>query len=83
MNLEAGTTTFLVVNKGKKHHALAISGPGLKSAHTPKLAPGAHRRLTVKLKAGAYMLADPFGLGDYNVRFLSIAPAAVVTAKGE
>lgn len=81
-NLEAGTTTFVVVNDGKKHHVLAISGPGLKSARTPKLGPGGTAKLTVRLKAGAYMLADPLGLGDYNVRFLSIAPAAVVSAKG-
>ena len=32
-NLEAGTTTFVVVNKGKKRHALAMSGPGLKGLY--------------------------------------------------
>jgi hypothetical protein len=83
LNLQAGLTTFVVVNRGKKRHELAISGPGLKSASTPKLAPGSTAKLTVTLKAGAYMLADPIGLGEYNVRFLDIVPAAVVSAKGD
>lgn len=83
LSLQAGRTTFLVVNKGKHRHVLAISGPGLKSASTPKVAPGGTAKLTVTLKAGAYMLADPIGLGEYNVRFLDIVPAAVVSAKGD
>ena len=81
-NLEAGTTTFVVLNKATGRHALAISGPGLKNAQTPKLAPGATATLTVKLRAGAYMLADPFGSGFYDVQYLDIAPAAVETASG-
>ncbi len=81
-SLEAGTTTFVVVNKAKGHHALAISGPGLENARTPKLAPGATATLTVKLKVGAYVLADPFGTGYFDVRYLDIAPAAVETASG-
>ena len=81
-NLEAGTTTFVVLNKATGRHALAISGPGLKNARTPKLAPGGTASLTVTLKAGAYMLADPFGSGFYDVKYLDIAPAAVETASG-
>jgi len=81
-NLEAGLTTFVVVNKAKGHHALAISGPGLKNAQTPKIGPGGTASLTVRLKAGAYTLADPFGNGFFDVKYLDIAPAAVETARG-
>jgi uncharacterized cupredoxin-like copper-binding protein len=81
-NLEAGKTTFVVVNKASGHHALAITGPGLKNARTPKLAPGGTATLTVTLKAGAYILADPFGSGYYDVKYLDIAPSAVETASG-
>lgn len=81
--IEAGTTTFLVVNKGHGSHALAITGPGLKNARTPKLVPGGSAKLTVKLRAGAYMLEDPFGSGYYDTKYIDIVPAAVLSAKGD
>jgi hypothetical protein len=81
-NLEAGLTTFVVVNKAKGIHAFEISGPGVRNAHTPKLDPGATASLTVKLKAGAYMVADPLSTGFFATRYLAIAPSAVETAKG-
>jgi hypothetical protein len=79
---ESGRTTFVVFNKGKKHHLLAITGPGIKNVRTAKLAPGGRGTLTVTLRAGAYVLSDPIGLGAYNVQFLDIVPAADVTATG-
>jgi uncharacterized cupredoxin-like copper-binding protein len=79
--LDAGTTTFVVVNKGKTGHILAISGPGLKGVHTAKLAAGHSAKLTVKLRKGSYMLSDP-ALGAYQVQYLSILPAANVSATG-
>jgi uncharacterized cupredoxin-like copper-binding protein len=82
-NPEAGTTTFLVVNKGKKLHTLVISGPGVKSAHSAKIKPGASAKLTVKLQPGAYELSDPVGLGAYNVQFLDIVPATKVSSTGD
>jgi len=81
-SFEAGSTTFVVVNKGKKSHAFEISGPGLKSARTPKLATGKSTTLTVTLRPGAYMLSDPVGLSAYNVQYIDVAPAATVSATG-
>lgn len=81
--LQAGTTTFVVVNRGRKRHILTITGPGLKGAQTPKLAAGASATLTVTLRSGAYMLSDPIGLGTYNVHWLQIVPATVVSARGD
>jgi hypothetical protein len=79
----SGQTTFVVVNKGKKKHALFVQGPGLKNAHTAPLAAGGHASLTVKLKAGAYTLSDPAGLGEYRVFFLDVVQNATLTAKGD
>lgn len=80
--LEAGATTFVVLNKGKKRHVLAITGPGLKGARTPKIAAGKSATLTVTLRAGAYMLSDPVGLSAYAVQYIDVTPAAVLTATG-
>jgi hypothetical protein len=80
--LDAGQTTFVVVNKGTRGHVLAITGPGLKGVKTPKLAAGHSAKLTVKLKTGSYMLSDPVGLGAYQVKYLSIIPAANVAGTG-
>jgi uncharacterized cupredoxin-like copper-binding protein len=81
-NLESGATTFVVVNRGKRRHLFAIQGPGVKGVHTTTLAPGGTAKLTVRLRAGAYVLSDPVGLGAYNVQFLDVVQAAVLTAKG-
>lgn len=80
---QSGMTTFVVLNKGKKHHVLAISGPGLKGVQTAKLGAGGSATLTVKLKPGAYVLSDPVGLGVYNVQFLNVVRATVVSARGD
>lgn len=79
----AGTTTFVVVNKGKKLHVLVITGPGLRGVRTPKLAAGGSATLTVTLRAGTYMLSDPVGLGFYNVQYLDVSPGTPVTATGD
>ncbi len=81
-NLQSGPTTFVVVNKGKKHHTFAIKGPGVKGMHTATLNAGSRATLTVPLRAGAYVLSDPVGLGPYNVQFLDVVNAAVLTGSG-
>lgn len=83
VELNAGKTTFVVTNKGKRSHALEISGPGLTAARTAKLAAGKSATLTVTLRAGAYMVSDPVGLSAYNVQYLDVAPAETVTATGD
>jgi hypothetical protein len=79
----SGTTTFVVVNKGKKPHLLMVKGPGVKGAHTTKVAAGASATLTVTLRPGAYVLSDPIGLGEYKVLFLDVIKSASLTAKGD
>jgi hypothetical protein len=79
---ESGMTTFVVLNKGKKRHVLAIEGPGLKGVQTSKLLAGGEATLTVKLRPGSYVLSDPVGLGVYTVQFLSVVPASTVSGKG-
>ena len=79
---DAGMTTFVVLNKGKKHHVLAIEGPGLKGVQSSKLSAGATTTLTVKLRPGSYVLSDPVGLGVYDVQFLSVVKASTVSGKG-
>lgn len=79
----SGTTTFLVVNRGRKAHALLVKGPGLRGSRTAAVAAGGSARLTVTLRPGAYVLSDPVGLGQYNVMFLDVIPAATVGAKGD
>ncbi len=81
-SLESGATTFVVVNNGKNRHVFAIKGPGVRSMHTAPLAPGRSAKLTVQLRAGAYVLSDPVGLGPYNVQFLDIVQATTMTAHG-
>lgn len=79
---QSGLTTFVVSNTGKRTHMLVVSGPGVKSAHTAKLAAGGTAKLTVTLRPGAYVLSDPIGLGAYNVQFLDIVQATSVSATG-
>jgi hypothetical protein len=79
----SGSTTFLVFNKGKKPHLLMVKGPGIKGAHTTKLAAGSSTKLTVTLRPGAYVLSDPIGLGEFNVLFLDVVKSASLTAKGD
>ena len=79
----AGPTTFIVRNKGKKLHVLVVKGPGVKGARTGKIAAGATGELKVTLRPGAYVLSDPIGLGEYNVMFLDVLKASVLSAKGD
>jgi hypothetical protein len=83
-NLEAGAATFLVVNRGSKRHSLAITGPGLKLAQTPKVAPGRSATLVVTLRKGAYMLSlsNPVGLGMSSKRWVEVMPATTVSSSG-
>jgi hypothetical protein len=78
----AGTTTFVVVNRGKRIHRLLIKGPGIKGVQSVKLTAGHSAKLEVRLKAGAYSLSDPVGLGDFAAFFLDVVPATTVSAKG-
>jgi hypothetical protein len=83
--LQAGSTTFAVVNTGKRNHALEIAGPGfVKGVATAKLAPGKRATVTVTLRSGAYMLtlSDPVGLGMSATHWLQVIPRTVVQGTG-
>lgn len=54
-----GRYTFVAENKGKVTHALEITGPGLKNAATPDIAPGKSLDLKVTLKSGKYDIFCP------------------------
>lgn len=59
-HLAAGSTTLVVVNKGKIAHSLSISGPGLKKRLIAgTIMPGVTRSVTVTLKGGTYALWCP------------------------
>lgn len=57
--VQAGATQFVVVNKGRYPHALALSGPGVKLKKTALIRPGRTARLAVTLAAGTYTLWCP------------------------
>jgi hypothetical protein len=82
--LQAGAVSFVVANRGRKGHVLAIVGPGLGHAHTRWLAPGASTTLTLNLRTGAYMLTltDPVGLARAGTHWLQVIPAVDLTSKG-
>lgn len=82
-SLQAGSATFVVVNTGRKPHRLAITGPGLRDAQTPKLAGGKSATITVTLRMGSYMLGDLVGLGKATARWLVVGPATQVTSTGQ
>lgn len=79
--LQSGTTMFVVRNAGKKGHVFLISGPGLKGARTGLLGSGKTGTLTVTLRTGSYMLADP-ALGPYSAEYVNVIRAASLTASG-
>jgi hypothetical protein len=81
--LHSGTTVFVVRNTGKKGHAFAVAGPGVKSSHTATLRAGGSAKLTVNLRSGTYMLSDPVGLGAYSVQYVNVVPATALTGKGD
>jgi hypothetical protein len=82
VNPGSGSTRFVVLNKGKKLHVLAIVGPVLRGVHTGKVAAGSKATLTVNLRRGVYVLSDPVGLGTFTSAFLSVVRSAVLTAQG-
>jgi hypothetical protein len=81
-NPSSGSTTFVVVNRGKRAHFFAISGPGVSAKKTGKIAPGERTRLTVTLKPGAYVLSDPVGLGAYTSAFLDVIRRTDLSGRG-
>jgi hypothetical protein len=78
--LQAGKTIFVVVNTGRKPHALAIAGPGLKGVKTPRVPAGKQATLTVTLGVGAYALSD--AAGKVNGRWLVVGPKAIIQSTG-
>jgi plastocyanin len=54
-----GKYSFKAENKGSITHALSITGPGLKNAHTHGIAPGKSATLTVTFKKGKYDIFCP------------------------
>jgi uncharacterized cupredoxin-like copper-binding protein len=83
--LQAGSTTFHVVNNGKRLHAFQITGPGLKKGlATAQLAPGKTASLTLKLQSGAYMvtLSNPAGMGMSATHWVQVIPRTVVRSSG-
>src|SRR5689334_8226634 len=68
----SGSTTFVVLNRGRKVHFFSISGPGVAGKKTGKIAPGKRTTIVVTLKPGAYVLSDPVGLGAYTSAFLDV-----------
>jgi hypothetical protein len=78
----SGKTVFVVVNRGKKPHAIEVEGPGVKGIRTPKLAAGARAKVSVTLRPGAYVLSDPIGLGEFNTLYLDVVKATDVTGSG-
>ena len=79
--LQSGTTTFVVRNAGKKGHVFSISGPGLKRARTGLVSAGETAMLTVNLRTGSYMLADP-ALGPYSAEYVNVIRAESLTGRG-
>lgn len=80
--LPAGTTTFVVANKGHKVHVFSIEGPGIKGARVQKLPAGKIVSLTVPLQTGAYMLSDRITNGPPLTRWIVVSPATVVKSTG-
>lgn len=76
--LQPGLASFIVVNRGKKPHILAIKGPGLGTMRTQKVGPGTSATLVLRLVLGAYKLSDSAGLSSSNVRWLVVRASNVV-----
>jgi hypothetical protein len=54
-----GTVTFVVLNRGKLAHSLAIHGPGVSRRIIGTIPPGGRRTLVVHLSSGKYSLWCP------------------------
>ena len=76
--VQAGQATFIVANKGRKQHVLAISGPGLRSGRTQLVKSGKSAKLTVTLRTGAYMLIDS-ARSPSTIRWLIVGPATAAS----
>jgi FtsP/CotA-like multicopper oxidase with cupredoxin domain len=63
--VEAGETTFRLVNEGEFQHALEVEGGGLEE-ETEEIGPGETTELTVDLEPGEYELYCP--VGDHRER---------------
>ena len=77
-----GKVTFVVVNKGKLTHGLAIMGTGLSPKRTPTIAIGKTARLTVTLKAGKYHIWDPVRSSMSHAKFLTVQAPSGRTGSG-
>jgi len=79
---------FVVVNKGRHPHVLAIKGPGLGGTATKsgtrvqRIPAGGSTTLRLKLLTGAYQLSDAAGLRGGSVRWFVVRPAAAGNAGG-
>jgi hypothetical protein len=74
-HLQAGQTTFVMANKGRKPHVLAFSGPGVK-AITRKVPAGKSATVSVMLRTGAYRLADVAPRGLSYAHWFVVGPAS-------
>lgn len=77
-----GKVTFVVVNKGKLTHGLAIMGTGLSPKRTPTIAIGKTARLTVTLKPGKYHIWDPVRSSMSHAKFLTVQAPGGRTGSG-
>jgi hypothetical protein len=78
----SGPTTFVVRNRGRKVHTLAVAGPGLKNAKTAGIAAGRTAKLSIELRPGTYRLFDPVGLGAFAVQYITVTRATTLTGTG-
>lgn len=60
MNLKAGPTTFVAMNKGHVAHSLEINGPSVSNVRIPgTISPGSSKQFSVTLQKGKYDLFCP------------------------
>ncbi len=82
-SLPPGRASFVFVNKGKLHHVLKITGPGLDGARMQKVAPRSIETLPMKLVVGTYRLADSGGAGGPIVGRLIVRSATAGAQKSK
>jgi len=74
--MRAGETTVILVKQGRRRHSLTISGPGLLREASRTVPAGKTAKLTLTLRKGAYLFADPL-LGATRARWVMVTPAGV------
>lgn len=80
---QVGRVTFVIRNKGKYTHALAISGPGMKTKKTASIRPGKRAKLVVTLHSGTYTLWCPVpGHAAQGMKASLTVPGSATTAGG-